>query len=98
MKWGKKVLEKRDCNRLRTERESNGERQKRFVNLFPCLSVLSVHISVMTIHMEWLGKKWMIEMHIHEELREGVSPLLLLYSVVAIALQYNYNALITQNI
>ena len=27
----------------------------------------------------------------HEELREGVSSLILLYSVVAIALQYNYN-------
>ena len=27
----------------------------------------------------------------HEELWEGVSPLILLYSVVAIALQYSYN-------
>ena len=33
-----------------------------------------------------------------KELREGVSPLILLYSVVAIALQYSYNILITHNI
>ena len=27
----------------------------------------------------------------HKDLREGVSPLILLYSVVVIALQYSYN-------
>ena len=58
------------------EREANEERQRMFVNL--CL--LRQRVSDRNRHAEQ-----------HEELWEGVSPLILLYSVVAIALQYSYS-------
>ena len=38
------------------ERETNEERQ-RFVNHCPHLSLLSIHISVMALHMDWLGEE-----------------------------------------
>ena len=43
-----------------TERETNEERQRRFVNHCRHLSLLSIHISVMAIHVDWLGKEQMI--------------------------------------
>ena len=43
------------------ERETNEERQKRFVNLCPHRSLLSIHNSVMQIHIDCLGKGQMIE-------------------------------------
>ena len=43
------------------ERETNEERQKRFVNLCPHRSLLSIHNSVMQIHIDCLGKGQVIE-------------------------------------
>ena len=45
-------LRRRECDRLRRERETNEERQRRLVNLCPCLSLLSIHISVMAVHID----------------------------------------------
>ena len=43
------------------ERETNEERQRRFVNPYPCLSLLSIHISIIAIHIDQLGEEQMIE-------------------------------------
>ena len=47
----------------------------------------------MALHIDWLGRTNSKNRHaeLREELREGISPLILLFSVVAIALQYSYN-------
>ena len=45
------------------ERETNEERQRRFVNLCPCLSLLGIHISVIAIHIDQLGEEQMIEIN-----------------------------------
>ena len=50
-------LRRRRRDRLRRERETNEERQRRLVNLCPCFSLLSIHISVMAVHIDWLGKE-----------------------------------------
>ena len=70
------------------KRETNEERQTRLVNLCRHL-----HISVMALHTNWLGKKWMIELDVQSsekgQGRESLqSPLILLYSVVAIIIIY----------
>ena len=54
-------LRRRECDRLKRERETNKERQRRFVNLFPRLSLLSIHILVMANHINWLGEEQMME-------------------------------------
>ena len=82
-------------DRFRREREANEERQRRIVNLSPCLSLLSIHISLIVIHIHRQAKRRENDRNRCaeqcKELMEGVSPLILLYSIVAIALQYNYN-------
>ena len=52
---GEVRLRRLERNRLKRERETNEERHTRFVNLCPRLSLLSIHISVMTLH--WLGEE-----------------------------------------
>ena len=59
-----RLRRRRERDRLRRERETNEERQRRFVNLCPLLSLLSIHISVMAIHTDWLGKEQMIEIDV----------------------------------
>ena len=66
------------------KRESNEERQTRLVNLCRHL-----HISVMALHINWLGEERMIELDVQstkkDQGRESPqSPLILLYSLVAI--------------
>ena len=68
---GKKFRRRRERDRLR--RETNEE--LRFVNLWPHLSLLMQRVNDRNRRVEQC-----------EELMEGVSPLILLYSVVAIAL------------
>ena len=65
------------------KRETNEERQTRFVNLCRHL-----HISVMALYINWLGEKQMIELDVQSSKkgqgRESLqSPLILLYSLVA---------------
>ena len=62
------------------ERETNKERQTRLVNLCRRL-----HISVMALHINWLGEERMIELDVQSgekgQGRESLqSPLVLLYS------------------
>ena len=55
-KWGKRSLaEKANITDLE-ERETNKQRQARLVNLSHRL-----HISVMALHIDWLGEEQMIE-------------------------------------
>ena len=67
------------------KRETNEERQTRLVNLCHHL-----HISVMALHInDWLGEERMIELDLQSskkgQRRESLqSPLILLYSLVAI--------------
>ena len=56
IKWGKRGLDEQEKMTDLKERETNVERQTRLVNLCCCL-----HISVMVLHIVWLGKEWMIE-------------------------------------
>ena len=68
------------------ERETNEERQTRLVNLCRHL-----HISVMVLHINWLGEERMIELDMQSsekgQGRETLqSPLILLYSLVAIVI------------
>ena len=70
------------------ERETNEERQTRLVNLCRHL-----HISVMALHINWLGKERMIELDVQSsekgQGRESLqSPLILLYSLVTIVIIY----------
>ena len=71
------------------ERETNEERQTRLVNLCHCL-----HILVMALLIDWLGEERMIEIDVQSSMkdqeRESLqSPLILLYSVVAIVIIYD---------
>ena len=81
------------------ERETNEERQTRLVNLCHHL-----HISVMALHINWLGEERMIELDMQSsEKGQGrksfQSPLLLLYSVLAIVIIYAItHCMITHNI
>ena len=74
---GKRLRRRQEHDRLRRERTNE---ELRFVNLWPHLSLLRRRANDRNRHVEQC-----------EELMEGVSPLILLYSVVAIALQYSYN-------
>ena len=70
------------------ERETIEERQTRLVNLCHQL-----HISVMELHINWLGEEPMIELDVQSskkgQWRESLqSPLVLLYSVLAIVIIY----------
>ena len=78
------------------ERETNEERQTRLVNLRRHL-----HISVMALHINWLGKERIIELDVQssekgQEREPLQSPLVLLYSC-SISCHCNlcYNTLIT---
>ena len=69
-------------------RETNEEIQTRLVNLYHHL-----HISVMALHINWLGEEQMIELDMQSSEkgkgRESFqSPLVLLYSVLAIVIFY----------
>ena len=80
------------------KRETNEERQTRLVNLCRHL-----HISVMALYINWLGEERMIELHVQSsekgQGREPLhSPLMLLYSVIAIIIIYPIHVLITHNI
>ena len=73
------------------ERETNEERKPTLVNL-----CCRLHISVIALHIDWLGEEQMIEIDMQSSMkgqgRESLqSPLILIYSVVAIALRYSYN-------
>ena len=48
----KRFRRSREGDILRRERETNEERQRKFVNLCPHFSLLSIHISVMTLHID----------------------------------------------
>ena len=68
------------------KRETNEERQTRLVG--PCRHL---HISVMALHINWLGEERMIELEVQSNKkgqgRESIqSPLILLYSLVAIVI------------
>ena len=70
------------------ERETNEERQTRVVNLYRHL-----HISLMALNINWLGEERMTELDVQSsdkgQGRESLqSPLILLYSVVAIIIVY----------
>ena len=68
MKWGKRGLEEDNVTDLE-ERETNEEGQRRFVNLGPCLNLLSIHISVMTLHIDWLGEEQMTEIDVQSSMK-----------------------------
>ena len=53
------------------ERETHEERQRRFVNLCPRLSLLRIHVLVMTIHIhvDWLGEEQMIEIDLQSSVK-----------------------------
>ena len=73
---------RRECDRLRREWETNEERQVRLVNFCRHLSLLSIHNLVMVLLTRRRANDGNRHAEQHEELREGVSPLILLYSVV----------------
>ena len=79
------------------KRETNEERQTRLVS--PCRHL---HISVMVLHINWLGEERMIELDVQSSKKgqgreESLqSPLILLYSLVAIVSMLQ--TLITHNI
>ena len=84
MKWGKRDLDDEENVTDVKKRETNEERQTRLVNLCHHL-----HILVMALHINWLGEEWMIELDVQSSKkgqgRESLqSPLILLYSLVAI--------------
>ena len=88
MKQGKKGLDDEENMTDVKERETNEERQTRLVNLCHHL-----HISVMALHINWLGEERMIELDVQSSRkgqgRESLqSPLILLYSVVAVVIIY----------
>ena len=62
MKCGKRGL-KENVTDLE-ERETNEERHMKFVNLYPRLSLLSIQISAMALHIDWLGEERMIEIDV----------------------------------
>ena len=87
MKWGKRGLEENVTDL--EERETNEERQRGFVNLCPCpLSNEYLHFGNGNSYR--LARRKANDRHRCaeqcEELMEGVSPLISLYSVVAITL------------
>ena len=84
MKGGKRDLNDEENMTDVKERETNEERQTRLVNLCRHL-----HISVMALHINWQGEERMIELDVQSSKkgqgRESLqSPLILLYSLVAI--------------
>ena len=88
MKWGKRDLDDEENVTDVKKRETNEQRQTRLVNLCRHL-----HISVMALHINWLCKERMIELDVQSSKkgqgRESLqSPLILLYSLVAIVTTY----------
>ena len=86
MNWGNRDLDDEENVIDVKKRATNEERQTRLVNLCRHL-----HISVpwMALHINWLGKERMIELDVQSSKRgqgrESLqSPLILLYSLVAI--------------
>ena len=73
------------------EIETNEERQ-RFVNPCPHLSLLSIHILVMALHIDWLSEEQMMQ-RATRRAKEGSISINITFSqyVVAIALHYSYN-------
>ena len=70
------------------KRETNEQRQTRLVKFYRHL-----HILVMALHINWLGKEQMIELDVQSSKKgqgkESLqSPLILLYSLVAIVTYY----------
>ena len=59
MKWGKRDLDDEENVTDTKKRETNEERQTRLVNLYRHL-----HISVMALHINWLGEERMIELDV----------------------------------
>ena len=92
MKWGKRGLDDEENMTGVKERETimKKDKQGSVVNL-----CYHLHISVMALHIDWVGEDWMIEIDMQSsekgQGRESIqSPLiiLLLYSVVAIVVIY----------
>ena len=84
MKRGKRDLDDEENATDVKKRETNEERQTRLVS--PCHHL---HISVMAFHINWLGEERMIQLDVQSSKkgqgRESLqSPLILLYSLVAI--------------
>ena len=82
MKWGKRDLDDEENVTDVKKRETNEERQIRLVNLCHRL-----HVSVMALHINWLGEERMIELDVQSskkgQRRESLQPpLILLYSLV----------------
>ena len=59
MKWGKRDLDDEENIMDVKKRETNEERQTRLVS--PCCHL---HISVMALHINWLGEEQMIELDV----------------------------------
>ena len=86
MKGGKKDLDDEENVTDVNMRETNEERQTRLVNLCRHL-----YISVMALHINWLGEERMIELDVQSSKkgqgRESLqSPLIFLYSLVGIVM------------
>ena len=84
MKWGKRDLGDEENVTDVKKRETNEQRQTRLVNL-----CCHLHILVMALDINWLGKERMIELDVQSSKkgqgRESLqSPLILLCSLVAI--------------
>ena len=69
LKWGKRGLEDEENVTDSEERETNEERQRWFVNFCPRLSLLSIHILVMAIDIDWLGKELMVEIDMQSSVK-----------------------------
>ena len=69
LKWGKRGLEDEENVIDLEERETNEERQRWFVNLCPRLSLLSIHILIMAIDIDWLGKELMVEIDMQSSVK-----------------------------
>ena len=92
MKWGKRGLDDEENVTGVKERETimKKDKQGSVVNLCNHL-----HISVMALHIDWVGKEWIIEIDMQNsekgQVRESIQSrliILLLYSVVAIIVIY----------
>ena len=63
-----RLRRRRECDKLRRETNTE-ERRRRFVNLCYWFSLLSIHISVMEIHIDWLGEEQMIEIDVQSSVK-----------------------------
>ena len=80
-----RLRRKRENDRLRSERKTNEERHARFINLTLPYSHFNNGTSYRIARRSGNDKNRHAEQH--KELREGISPLIL----VVIALRYSYN-------